>query len=69
MSGRNNLWLVPLKVLADALTVSDSAKHRARVVARRKWIAYMSDYDGDEQWDIFFVSPKNRTGRERHQHP
>jgi len=22
------------------------------------WIAYMSDYDGDEQWDIFFVSPK-----------
>jgi dipeptidyl aminopeptidase/acylaminoacyl peptidase len=23
-----------------------------------KWIAYMSDYDGDEQWDIFLVSPK-----------
>src|SRR5580658_6230044 len=23
-----------------------------------KWIAYMSDYDGDEQWDIFIVSPK-----------
>src|SRR6478609_6018716 len=23
-----------------------------------KWIAYQSDYDGDEQWDIFFVSPK-----------
>ena len=23
-----------------------------------KWIAYISDYDGDEQWDIFFVSPK-----------
>src|ERR1017187_8270397 len=24
-----------------------------------KWIAYMSDYDGDEQWDIFLVSPKS----------
>jgi dipeptidyl aminopeptidase/acylaminoacyl peptidase len=23
-----------------------------------KWIAYISDYDGDEQWDIFLVSPK-----------
>jgi dipeptidyl aminopeptidase/acylaminoacyl peptidase len=23
-----------------------------------KWIAYVSDYDGDEQWDIFLVSPK-----------
>src|SRR5262249_49477371 len=24
-----------------------------------KWIAYMSDRDGDEQWDIFLVSPKS----------
>src|SRR6266851_4970027 len=23
-----------------------------------KWIAYQSDYDGDEQWDIFLVSAK-----------
>src|SRR5437879_12149779 len=23
-----------------------------------KWIAYQSDYDGDEQWDIFIVSPQ-----------
>ena len=23
-----------------------------------RWIAYQSDYDGDEQWDIFLVSPK-----------
>ena len=22
------------------------------------WIAYTSDHDGDEQWDIFMVSPK-----------
>ena len=22
------------------------------------WIAYASDYDGNEQWDIFLVSPK-----------
>ena len=24
-----------------------------------KWIAYQSDTDGDEQWDIFLVSTKN----------
>jgi len=29
-------------------------------------ISYISDYDGDEQWDIFFVSPKDGTGNQHH---
>src|SRR6201993_5324096 len=59
MSGRNNLWLVP----ADGgwpvqLTVSDQRQAAATWSPDGKWIAYQSDYDGDEQWDIFLVSPK-----------
>ncbi|MFZ0731978.1 MAG: S9 family peptidase [Candidatus Sulfotelmatobacter sp.] len=59
MSGRNNLWLVS----ADGgfpiqLTVSDQRQTNPAWSPDRKWIAYQSDYDGDEQWDIFMVSPK-----------
>src|SRR3954451_13523876 len=59
MSGRNNLWLVP----ADGgfpvqLTVSDQRQSGPAWSPNGKWIAYQSDYDGDEQWDIFLVSPK-----------
>ncbi len=60
ISGRNNLWLVP----ADGgwptqLTISDQRQTQPVWSPDSKWIAYMSDYDGDEQWDIFLVSPKD----------
>ena len=59
LSGRNNLWLVaseggwPMQ-----LTVSDQRQTSPTWSPDGKWIAYMSDYEGDEQWDIFLVSPK-----------
>jgi dipeptidyl aminopeptidase/acylaminoacyl peptidase len=58
ITGRNNLWLVP----ADGgwptqLTVSDQRQANPAWSPSGKWIAYQSDYDGDEQWDIFLVSP------------
>jgi dipeptidyl aminopeptidase/acylaminoacyl peptidase len=62
MSGRNNLWLVPAEGgFPVQLTVSDQRQASPAWAPDGKWIAYQSDYDGDEQWDIFLVSPK--TGR------
>jgi Tol biopolymer transport system component len=60
MSGRNNLWLVP----ADGgypvqLTVSDQRQTNPAWSPDGKWIAFQSDDEGDEQWDIFLVSPKS----------
>lgn len=59
MSGRNNLWLVPAEGgWPIQLTVSDQRQTAPAWSPDGKWIAYQSDYDGDEQWDLFIVSPK-----------
>src|SRR5437016_1025863 len=59
ITGRNNLWLVPAEGgWPTQLTVSDQRQAAPTWSPDGKWIAYQSDYNGDEQWDIFFVSPK-----------
>ena len=59
ISGRNNLWLVPAEGgWPMQLTVSDQRQTAPAWSPDGTWIAYQSDYDGDEQWDIFVVSPK-----------
>ena len=60
ISGRHNLWIVP----ADGgwpvqLTVSDQRQATPAWSPRGQWIAYTSDNDGNEQWDIFVVSPSD----------
>jgi len=59
ISGRNNLWVMPSTGgWPTQLTVSDQRQTAPTWSPDGKWIAYQSDYDGDEQWDIFMVSPK-----------
>src|SRR5215471_4325672 len=59
ISGRYNLWLVPAEGgWPTQLTVSDQRQTHPTWSPDGKWIAYQSDYEGDEQWDIFFVSPQ-----------
>jgi dipeptidyl aminopeptidase/acylaminoacyl peptidase len=59
LTGRNNLWLVPSESgWPTQLTISDQRQTDPAWSPDGKWIAYTSDYDGNEQWDIFLVSPK-----------
>jgi dipeptidyl aminopeptidase/acylaminoacyl peptidase len=58
ITGRNNLWLVPAEGgWPTQLTVSNQRQSHPTWSPNGKWIAYQSDYEGDEQWDIFLVSP------------
>ncbi len=60
ISGRNNLWLVPASGgWPTQLTISDQRQVQPTWSPDGNWIAYASDHDGDEQWDIFLVSPKS----------
>jgi dipeptidyl aminopeptidase/acylaminoacyl peptidase len=60
ISGRNNLWIVPAESgWPVQLTVSNQRQVNPAWSPNGRWIAYASDHDGDEQWDIFLVSPAN----------
>ncbi|HEX4487077.1 MAG TPA: prolyl oligopeptidase family serine peptidase, partial [Terriglobales bacterium] len=60
ISGRNNLWVVPSTGgWPTQLTISDQRQSAPTWSPDGKWIAFQSDYEGDEQWDIFLVSPKS----------
>jgi len=60
ISGRANVWVVPAKGgWPKQLTVSDQRQIDPRWSPDGKWIAFSSDYGGNEQWDIFLVSPRN----------
>lgn len=60
ISGRNNLWTVASGGgWPTQLTISDQRQKSPAWSPDGKWISYQSDYDGDEQWDIFLVAPMN----------
>jgi dipeptidyl aminopeptidase/acylaminoacyl peptidase len=60
ISGRNNLWIMPSEGgWPVQLTVSNQRQVSPAWSPNGRWIAYASDHDGDEQWDIFLVSPTN----------
>lgn len=60
ISGRRNIWLVPSDGgWPTQLTVSDQRQEAPAWSPTGRWIAYGSDKDGNEQWDIFLVSPNN----------
>src|SRR5271157_1089690 len=60
ISGRDNIWLVPAKGgWPTQLTISEQRQMQPAWSPDGNWIAYTSDYDGNEQWDIFLVSPKS----------
>lgn len=60
ISGRNNLWVVPAEGgWPMQLTVSNQRQTSPTWSPNGRWIAYASDYDGNEQWDIFVVSAES----------
>jgi dipeptidyl aminopeptidase/acylaminoacyl peptidase len=60
ITGRNNIWIVPAEGgWPSQLTVSNQRQTSVTWSPNGRWIAYTSDYDGNEQWDLFVVSPGN----------
>ncbi len=57
ISGRLNLWTVSAESGWPAqLTISDQRQLSPAWSPDGQWIAFQSDYEGDEQWDLFLVS-------------
>jgi dipeptidyl aminopeptidase/acylaminoacyl peptidase len=60
ISGRNNIWVVSSQGgWPTQLTVSNQRQASIAWSPKGRWIAYNSDYDGNEQWDLFIVSANN----------
>ena len=60
ISGRYNIWLVSSQSgWPTQLTVSNQRQANVAWSPKGRWIAYNSDYDGNEQWDLFLVSTSN----------
>src|SRR5581483_2091911 len=60
ITGRNNIWVVPSQSgWPTQLTVSNQRQANIAWSPKGRWIAYNSDYDGNEQWDLFLVSANN----------
>jgi dipeptidyl aminopeptidase/acylaminoacyl peptidase len=60
ISGRNNIWIVSSESgWPTQLTVSNQRQANVAWSPKGRWIAYNSDCDGNEQWDLFLVSASN----------
>src|SRR5438093_1543250 len=56
ISGRNNLWLIPaVGGWPHQLTVSEERQGSPAWSPDGHWIAFQSDHDANEQWDLFLV--------------
>jgi len=59
-SGRHNLWVVPAGGgWPLQLTVSQQRQVPGEWSPDGRWITFQSDYNGNEQWDLFVVSVDN----------
>jgi dipeptidyl aminopeptidase/acylaminoacyl peptidase len=60
ITGRYNIWTVPAQGgWPTQLTVSNQRQVNIAWSPKGRWIAYNSDNDGNEQWDLFLVSAEN----------